>query len=395
MKKQMLDTITRRDFLKLAAMTGTTLGLESVLGCATTQVPMQDIAASLAAIKPEQVVYPKLPGNKVQAPENGCLVGFRKVYVPENDPVFIGKQKDMAGRAKNIDDYVTIANKERVMESIDIKGLITKNIQLYEQAFGAKPAIYVISDTPRLYLDFPEREAEAVASNSVIPYINAAPGSVMLAKLRFGLDDILSGKRDTHLKKFAEGAKKFGERFGGFFMTTMVESNADWNYWGQSAKFIPTWQHIWQVFEDNGANQYATWVWELYCPEGAGKRAVHPDNMYPGDKYIDWIGLSAFSRQRYHSSSTLGELAGNTSDQMHKNHRNKPIMQAEFAVTNNSSQPRWLMDAFKTIKSKPSIKAAIYWDNVTAHEQDDHTLSDRSLQALKEIFKDPYWIMAK
>ncbi len=70
-------------------------------------------------------------------------------------------------------------------------------------------------------------------------------------------------------------------------------------------------------------------------------------------------------------------------------------MQAEFGTTIGRDQPKWLIEAFQTIKSKPGIKAAIYWDNAAIELGDDHTLSDESLKTLKEILKDPYWIMAK
>ena len=80
-KKEM--GLDRREFLKAAGLAGVGLAgclAGSLSGCATTETPKPDIAASLSAIKPEPVVYPKLPYNKIQAPESGCMVGFRKVY---------------------------------------------------------------------------------------------------------------------------------------------------------------------------------------------------------------------------------------------------------------------------------------------------------------------------
>jgi len=80
---------------------------------------------------------------------------------------------------------------------------------------------------------------------------------------------------------------------------------------------------------------------------------------------------------------------------MLKNHPQKPIMLSAFARTNGYDQPRWLINAYGKIKSDfPAIKAAIYFDN-TWTLTGDHTLNPKSLQTLKEIFKDPYWIMAK
>jgi len=44
----------------------------------------------------------------------------------------------------------------------------------------------------------------------------------------------------------------------------------------------------------------------------------------------------------------------------------------------------------------PRIKAEIYYDNITAvYGGQNHTLDQISLNTLKEVFKDPYWIMAK
>jgi len=47
---------------------------------------------------------------------------------------------------------------------------------------------------------------------------------------------------------------------------------------------------------------------------------------------------------------------------MHNNHPDKPIMQAEFGKTQTNDQPYWLKNAYKTIKSWPGMKAALYWD---------------------------------
>jgi len=209
------------------------------------------------------------------------------------------------------------------------------------------------------------------------------------------LEDIAKGKHDRRLVTHAKGAAEFGKQYGGFFMTTMEESNGNWYYWGQNSKFIPAWRHIWQIFEDQGANQYATWVWEPVCREGF-PNAMNAEHFYRGDQYVDWIGLSFMAMRSYTpSDGTFDGLMSKTYEQMRKQHPQKPLMQAEFGKSRTWDQPRWLIDAYKSIKTMPGMKAAIYYDNVTQSLNDDHTLSEKSLQTMKEIFKDPYWIMAK
>lgn len=91
------------------------------------------------------------------------------------------------------------------------------------------------------------------------------------------------------------------------------------------------------------------------------------------------------------------ELMSKTYEQMLRNHPQKPIMVSEFGRTPGPNQPSWLVDAFRSMKNNfPPIKAAIYYDNITAIlTGQDHTLDQTSLNTLKEVFKDSYWIMAK
>ena len=148
---------------------------------------------------------------------------------------------------------------------------------------------------------------------------------------------------------------------------------------------------MWQIFEDNGANEYATWVWEIYCPIGANHD--YPERYYPGDKYVDWIGLSAFARTQFPTTDVpFGSLVYPTYAQMRTNHREKPVLMSEFGKTKESDQVDWIRDAFRDIKSCHGMKAAIFWDNT--HKGDDHTLSIESLKLYKEIMKDPYFIGA-
>jgi hypothetical protein len=75
----------------------------------------------------------------------------------------------------------------------------------------------------------------------------------------------------------------------------------------------------------------------------------------------------------------------------HQKHPNKPLMLAEFG-TARTGQPKWLLRAFRTIKTYSGIKAAIYWDNVNIRYNSDHILSEEGIKQLKEILKDPYFI---
>jgi len=70
-------------------------------------------------------------------------------------------------------------------------------------------------------------------------------------------------------------------------------------------------------------------------------------------------------------------------------------MISSFGRTNEPYQSKWLISAYDKIKGDfPAIKAVTYFDN-TWKLTGDHTLNPKSLETLKEIFKDPYWVMGK
>ena len=61
-----MKTMSRREFLRAGVGVAATISsLEMIGGCATTETP-----------KVKTLVFPSLPYNKIQPPQEGCLVGF-------------------------------------------------------------------------------------------------------------------------------------------------------------------------------------------------------------------------------------------------------------------------------------------------------------------------------
>jgi hypothetical protein len=369
-KKPFTRQITRRDFLKKSAQAGFAVGggltLDAIVsGCASPGPKEKSVAAP--STQPETIVYPPLKGHKIQPPDNGCLVGFRRVFV--NNP------------------------------GQDLEDKISYYANFYEKQLGQKPYALIFKEGVSLARDLNPQWFTPLTNKNIKPFIVAKTIIDYPDKppVQLKLKDIVNKKHDDNIENFATKAAQFGEKYGSFFVQTMEEMNANWNYFGQQPElFKKAWIHIWRKFEEKGVNKYATWVWEIFCPEAAGSNVDTPNRYYPGDEYVDWIGLSAFARKMYPSTDKpFSALVGTTYNQMRRSHPQKPIMQAEFGKTNMADQPRWLKDAYKTIKSMPGMKAVFFWDNVTIESGDDHTLSEQSLRTLKEILKDPYWIMTK
>jgi hypothetical protein len=133
-------------------------------------------------------------------------------------------------------------------------------------------------------------------------------------------------------------------------------------------------------------------------------RAVDdPERYYPGDGYVDWIGINTFSNDTNphtpDQNAPLDQLMDKICRQLHKQHPEKPIMLSMFGRAIGPDQPQWLINAYRSIKNDfPEVKAANHYDlnqKIFNRYWTDSTLTPESVQTLKEIFKDPYWIMAR
>lgn len=346
------NDISRRELLRAGAGLSITLsGIEILSGCATTETHKNKTPSK------DNLVY------KIFPPKEGCHVGFYR-------PHTVGHS----------------------VPSI--------SLDHYNNTLAAKPSVYALWEL--LSEGFPMVEVRTIKEYGVVPYIIIYPGLSVQggSKVIFDTNDIVKGRGDSYIKRLAKDAVRFGEKHGSFFFATMVESNAKWWPWSRTVHTAPAMRYFWQIFEDQGANQYATWVWEAFCPTKYEKFVEDPEFYYPGDKYVDWIGMNVFANLKnpnVHENTMFRDLLTPTYEQMVKNHPEKPKMVSEFGRTPGENQPSWLIDAYESMKKEfPRIKTAIYYDNVTkVFSGQDHTLNQRSLNTLKDIFKDSYWIMAR
>ena len=109
-----------------------------------------------------------------------------------------------------------------------------------------------------------------------------------------------------------------------------------------AAKYIRAWRRIHDIFEREGATN-VSWVW---APNGESIPDVYWNRVsafYPGDRYVDWVGLSAynFGTTRYWSHwSSFAEIVRPI---YRAYSARKPIMVAETAsTTNGGNQSRWI-----------------------------------------------------
>ncbi len=179
--------------------------------------------------------------------------------------------------------------------------------------------------------------------------------------------DVLDGKYDTYLNNYAKEVADFGEPI---LFRPGNEMNGDWCVYSSyhTSKdtdiFIAFYRYLHEIFREAGADN-VIWIWN---PNGKS----FPDFKwndelcyYPGDEYVDVVGMTSYNTGTYYESETWTEFE-EMYDPLYQKYiglYEKPLMITEFASSSvGGSKEAWVADMFRTIEKYERIKVAIWWD---------------------------------
>jgi mannan endo-1,4-beta-mannosidase len=181
---------------------------------------------------------------------------------------------------------------------------------------------------------------------------------------KYRLDRITAGAFDDYLRKYAQGVKSLGYHVAIRFAHEM---NGVWYPWAatvngnQPGDYPAMWRHVHDVFTSVGATN-VIWVWSPNITFDPKSRL---SQLYPGDDYTDWIGLSGYygtgGERTYRSpggvfDNTLRELAGFT---------HKPIVLTETGATDVVGlKAQWIADLGRYLPKHPEIIGFIWYEAV-------------------------------
>lgn len=173
---------------------------------------------------------------------------------------------------------------------------------------------------------------------------------------RFRYETIIQGRHDPYIRQFAADAKAYGRpvllRFAHEMEGHWFPWSVDW-FDNSPARFVGAWRHIWRIFRDVGAKN-VRFVWSPNVPA---------QNVYPGDRYVDYVGFSAFNwgdrkRDRWRS---LGSLVAAGVKALRPITR-KPVILAEVG-TAPVGKAGWIRKGYAAVHRRwPRVKAIVYFD---------------------------------
>lgn len=215
------------------------------------------------------------------------------------------------------------------------------------------------------------------------------------------------GKFDDYLRQYARDIVATGLPLG---IRLNHEMNGTWYPWSEDdgygkaingnrpGDYVAAWRHVYDIFAEEGANDLVVWIWApniINRLPDSHKQSSYLDSLYPGDEYVDWVGLSAYLRPPFRASVTYD--FGYTFDASLAELRritDKPIMLAEVGATEiGDRKAAWLTSFFENLADPVNDDIIGFnWFNlaVTSYVQGERTTNDwridsrsDSLQAFK------------
>jgi hypothetical protein len=232
---------------------------------------------------------------------------------------------------------------------------------------------------------------------------------------RFSLFEIMSGKWDTYIDKWADSAKAFGKPMIVVFANEM---NGDWfpwsgiyyggNEWMPDSRswkgpenFKAAYRHVvdrvrarrvtnikWMFHTNNYSYPLDTWN--------------TAPSYYPGPNYVDWLGLSVYGQQfKDEPWANIPSLVDWPYQEISGLDPSKPVMIAEWATgefPHSGPKGEWIKQGLDLFRTRyPRVKAAIYWHERWQNFDQSYSnlrvnSSVESLNAYREGVANPDWL---
>ncbi|RLD48088.1 MAG: hypothetical protein DRI94_13070 [Bacteroidetes bacterium] len=224
----------------------------------------------------------------------------------------------------------------------------------FEKLIDKKTAWAYFSNNWYNNIVFPYDEVNTIINTGRIPFIR------MMARSEFeeyridpiwNLREIINGKHDDALTSWFEGAKDIDEYLLVEFGTEMNGYWFSWNgkYYGSGTKnkygdpdypdgpeiFRDAYRHIIDICNEVGAENI-TWFFHFDVNSDPDEDWNDPVLYYPGDNYIDWLGVSTygpFQRGDRYNDLRPEDLLEKAHEKFIEISKNKPYAILEFGVT--------------------------------------------------------------
>lgn len=251
-----------------------------------------------------------------------------------------------------------------------------ESISSYIHHTGKPLAVISFSHEWSINKSFPAYQANSIHTVGAIPYIRLMLRTDNIqykSEPFYTLKRIRDGYYDKDLRAFARDARdvsypiliEYGTEMNGWWFS--------WNgYWTGKAEgtelFKSAYRHIIDVMDEEGANNLY-WVFHMNWHSNPEESWNAPDNYYPGDEYIDIVGISVYGALTQFENGTFS-----FSEMMNVGYKEaknispaKPVILSEIGTDlHNRNTPAypWIEEVFLSLakNSWPDLIGYVWWN---------------------------------
>jgi hypothetical protein len=173
---------------------------------------------------------------------------------------------------------------------------------------------------------------------------------------------ILDGSSDAVIVRAARNLRRLGRptllRWG-------WEMNGDWYAWGGANNgnapdgYVKAWRRLHSIFADQGATN-VSWVFSVNWNSKPDSSWNQYADYYPGDRYVDWVGVSGYNLHRELPQTLFGPIYDDYAAR-------KPIMISEVGSYDRGGRTKadWITLFAGWVTTHPAVGAVAWFDTDT------------------------------
>jgi len=228
---------------------------------------------------------------------------------------------------------------------------------------------------------FPVQFCQNAFAGGYVPHVTWEP--------KMGMTELMSGKYDEDIKQYGQSIASLGKPI---VLRFAHEFNGDWYPWSilndqlvPAATYVQAFRYVHgKIREAGGTNAY--WVWAPNNENGA-KNPQTLEAYYPGDAYVDLIGMDGYNfgtSQAWSKWQSFSEVFGGLYDWIIQTHPNKPVFISEMGTSSTGGDKNaWITDMFAQLETRFSKIKSIVWFNINKETDWRFTETQGSIDAFK------------
>ncbi|MBR7826243.1 hypothetical protein KDK95_08020 [Actinospica sp. MGRD01-02] len=221
-------------------------------------------------------------------------------------------------------------------------------------------------------------------NDGIMPLIQFEPTKPSIA-------DIAAGASDAYATTLAQTIKNLGVPV---VLSFGHEMNGNWFTWGtqqtSAADFVKAWKRIHDIFAEAGATN-VIWLWDVNVTYPVPNIALDP--LYPGDAYVDWVGLTGYYNTTAGGRSTFKTLFEPTMEQV-REFTEKPFLIAETGVSPGAEKPTEIENLFTGVEDHADVLGFVWFNyNKPGKNETDWMIDSDSTSAktFASLAQGPDW----